>query len=83
MIDRESRRKEMKSLCDRMARVIDTSEVKHRRVAARFISLANRRLHQSPDIWDVMGMSFGIRDRWKNKFGAFNIEPEPIRGCST
>lgn len=67
---------EIEDLLRKMARIIDSSEERHKRLANRYICLANRRLHKllkknSESIMEVAGVSTAIRFRWIVKFGIF------------
>jgi len=70
--------KETKELLDRMKRVIDSSEKKHKQVANRYLCLANRKIRGDMDrgkfkghLWGVIGASMGLEKRWEAKFGIF------------
>jgi hypothetical protein len=60
-----------KKILDRINRVIETSDHRHKAFAERYISLANRQLHKEKDIWGVMGASQALLAKWEKKFGVF------------
>ena len=73
----------MKDLFDKMKRVIDSSKLTQKLIVARYLSLANRRLHveveKSKRPMVIAGASQGLKRRYEDKFGKFLYESEFIR----
>jgi hypothetical protein len=73
-----------KLLLSKMNTVIKTTPVKQKAVAARYISLANRRLNQyigssgHAQVWFIIGASMAIEENWEDKFGIWKSESNPI-----
>jgi hypothetical protein len=72
-------RDDLRALLDRAVNALDSPESL---IAARYISLINRRLHKltkGEDIWGVIGASLAIKEGWLEKFGSpFVPRSEPI-----
>ena len=72
-----------KQLCDKMARMIDSSSVDQKQVVMRYFSLANRELHREfeknqNEGWAIIGASLGLEKRFESKFGPFTPLSEGI-----
>lgn len=71
--------KNVKELLDKISRMIDTADEEHRDCIERYISLANRQLHQEKDeVWGIVGASLALQRRWNDKFGVFIPRDEPV-----
>lgn len=71
---------ETKRLLEIIERVIETTEIRQKNVAERYISLINKRLHEDKkNFYEILGASLALEDKWRDKFGEFIPRPEPIR----
>ncbi len=71
-------------LLDKMNAVIISADEKHKRVVARYLSLANKKLQylmtdlDTPATFGLIGGSFAIKENFEIKFGTFCAESEPV-----
>ncbi len=69
-------------ILDKAVRVIKTSKPAHKKIAERWICLANRELHKkkySKDIFRIAGASTTVKHGFIEKFGSFIIREESIK----
>lgn len=72
-------KKHIKELLDKISRMIDAADEQHKDCVERYISLANRQLHQEKDeFWGIAGASLALQRRWEDKFGVFIPRDKPI-----
>ena len=73
---------EIDIILKKIVRLIKSSKPEHERYAARYISLANRRLHSLSNdktVWKIIGASTAIKNAWYEKFGFFVPEFKAIQ----
>lgn len=59
-------------ILNKMKAVVESAGVNHQAQVERFLSLANKELHDnSDDVWYVAGASLGIKQMFVEKFGIF------------
>lgn len=72
----------MIELMDKMARMIDETPLEQKKVLERWLSLANRRLHEEFEKtgdWGIIGGSMALELNFEKRFGTFRAQEEAIR----
>lgn len=74
---------EAKNILTKMTKVVQSSRKEHKAVVARYLSLANRRLHEiinngCAEPFVVAGTSTSIQNDYIDKFGAFFPASKPV-----
>ncbi len=66
---------------EKMSRLINTTPVEQKKVAERWVSLANRWLQKEfadTGDWGILGGSMALETRFRKKFGSFCPRSEAI-----
>ena len=63
----------MKALHDKVSRLIESSELKHKAIVERYISLYNRKCNAltGDELWDAILIGELLKARFEKKFGEF------------
>lgn len=74
-----------KALFDKITRLIDTSDERHKRIIERYISLTKARLHEmisagADNHADILAAHRRTVQHFNREFGSLDRQSEPIRG---